>query len=75
MKNIFLVFFVSMLPVFELRAGIPLGLFKYDMPSYAVILAAVAGNCIIIMPLLYLFEKLLHKMIVLPFIGRLVRIW
>lgn len=50
------VFITAMLPVLELRGGIPLGLIYYDMGVIETYLIAVAGNFIIVPPLLYLLE-------------------
>lgn len=50
------VFITAMLPVLELRGGIPLGLIYYDMPIVRTYLIAVAGNFVIVPPLLYLLE-------------------
>jgi len=50
------VFITAMLPVLELRGGIPLGLIYYDMPVVETYLIAVAGNFVIVPPLLYLLE-------------------
>lgn len=50
------VFITAMLPVLELRGGIPLGLIYYDMGIIKTYLIAVAGNFVIVPPLLYLLE-------------------
>jgi uncharacterized membrane protein len=50
------VFITATLPILELRGAIPLGLIHYRMPVVATYLIAVAGNFIIVPPLLYLLE-------------------
>ncbi len=50
-----IVLIVSALPVSELRGGIPLAL-SFGMPLGKAFWLAVAGNCLIVPPALFLFE-------------------
>lgn len=59
----FLVMIVSALPVSELRGAIPLAL-SLGMPLPKAFWLSVAGNCVIVIPALFLFE---------PVSGRLRR--
>ena len=42
--NLLKVFFISMIPVLELRAAIPLGLTTFDLPVWQTVIAAILGN-------------------------------
>ncbi len=50
------VFITATLPILELRGAIPLGLIHYEMPVVETYVIAVAGNFVIVPPLLYLLE-------------------
>lgn len=55
---------VSMLPIFELRGGIPLAVLQFKMPLIKAYFLSVFGNLLPIIPILYLLEpvrKLLSK--------------
>ncbi|TET19245.1 MAG: hypothetical protein E3J78_05530 [Candidatus Cloacimonadota bacterium] len=47
-----------MLPIFELRGGIPVGINLFNMPWYSVVPIAIAGNMIPVFPLLLLLRPL-----------------
>ncbi|MBN1620944.1 small multi-drug export protein [candidate division WOR-3 bacterium] len=47
-----IVFLISILPIFELRGGIPVGILTLGLPYWRVYLAAVAGNMIPVLPIL-----------------------
>ncbi|MDD5724842.1 MAG: small multi-drug export protein [Candidatus Omnitrophica bacterium] len=51
----YLVLLVSALPVLELRGGIPLAL-SLGIPPFKAFLLGVAGNSLIVLPALFLFE-------------------
>lgn len=53
------VFFISMLPFFELRLAIPYGILN-QIPWQETFLIAIAGNFVPIIPLLLLLEKILN---------------
>jgi uncharacterized membrane protein len=44
MESIFYPFLISMVPIFELRGGIPIALFRYEIHWYWAYLICVAGN-------------------------------
>ena len=50
------IFFISMLPVSELRGAIPLGII-WGMEPWKCFLWALSGNFIPIIPLYYLFPR------------------
>ncbi|MBN1151187.1 small multi-drug export protein [candidate division WOR-3 bacterium] len=47
-----IVILISMLPIFELRGGIPVGLLTLDLPYWRVYLDAILGNMIPVLPVL-----------------------
>lgn len=53
------VFFISMLPFFELRLSIPYGALA-GLPLEETFLIAIAGNFMPIIPLLFLFEAIMN---------------
>ncbi len=64
------VFVVSMLPVFELRGGIPLGINFYGMQWYYVVPIAIAGNMVPIFPILLLLGPLSRLLSRIPLFKR-----
>lgn len=68
--NLLKVFFISMIPVLELRAAIPLGLTTFDLPVWQTVIAAILGNLAPI-PFLILFgEKVLDYFAKFEKIGK-----
>ena len=58
------IFFLSMLPITELRLTVPIGLLDYDLSWFYVFIICIAGNFIICIPILYLMqyvEKIFKK--------------
>ena len=58
------IFFMSMLPITELRLSIPIGILDYELYSLYVAIVSILGNFIICIPLVYFFsyfEELLKK--------------
>lgn len=51
-----IVVIVSMLPIFELRGGIPLGVFVFKLGIWKSVFYSLLGNLIIIIPVVYLLE-------------------
>lgn len=51
-----IVFLISMIPIFELRGAIPVGILHYHLPWLQVSLIALVGNLIPIIPILFLLE-------------------
>lgn len=66
------VFFISMIPITELRAAIPLG-FAWGMTPFAAFGWAVFGNFIPIIPLLLVLKFLYLKIIDFPRLGKPLR--
>ena len=65
---------VAMLPVFELRGSIPLGV-SFHLPLIKVYLFSLLGNMIPVIPLLLFYRFFFHKLADLKFIGRFFRWW
>ena len=64
LANYFKIFFLSMLPITELRLSVPIGYFEYEMPLAGLLLSSIAGNFLICIPVLYLIasvEKIVLK--------------
>jgi uncharacterized membrane protein len=64
------IFIVSMLPIFELRGGIPLGINFYGMPWYSVVPIAIAGNMVPVFPILLLLSPLSRLLSRIPVFRR-----
>lgn len=64
------VFVVSMLPVFELRGGIPLGINFYGMEWYYAVPIAIAGNMVPVLPILLLLGPLSRLLSRIPLFRR-----
>ena len=57
MENEYLkIFFISMLPITELRLTIPIGLLEYNLNWFYVFAISVLGNFIVCIPLVYLLR-------------------
>ncbi|MBU0596827.1 small multi-drug export protein [Patescibacteria group bacterium] len=67
------VFFLSMLPITELRASIPIGLGAYKMPVIQTWLIAVLGNMTPTVFVLLLLPKLHEWLIKQKFIGHVLK--
>lgn len=61
MKSILILVLITLIPTLELRASIPFGILKADIPWWGVLLVCLATN-VILGPLVYLF---LDKVMVL----------
>ena len=57
MSNELKVLFTAMVPIFELRASIPLGLFFYHFGYFKTILLSLLGNLLPIFPLIYFLKS------------------
>lgn len=58
------VFLISMIPIFELRGSIPIGIHKYDLSYWSVIPISIFGNMVPIFFILLFFDfvtKLCYK--------------
>ncbi len=61
MSNILYVFFISMLPILELRASIPVG-YTLGFPIFSNVIISVIGNMLPIPFILIFINKILHFM-------------
>lgn len=50
--------FISMLPIFELRGGIPVSYHIFKMPFYKSVIFSIIGNIIPVLPLLFMIKPL-----------------
>ncbi len=66
---------VAMLPIFELRLAIPLGLFVFHLPLVTVFTLSIIGNCIPILPLLLFFKYFFQAIQSWRYIGKFFRWW
>jgi uncharacterized membrane protein len=64
------VFVVSMLPIFELRGGIPIGINFYGMQWYYVVPIAITGNMVPVFPILLLLGPLSRLLSRIPLFRR-----
>ena len=55
-----IIFFIAMLPIFELRGAIPLGIMKYRLSIRWVYPVAVIGNIIPLVPILLFLGPISH---------------
>ena len=67
LKNYLMVFFVSMVPVIELRGAIPIGL-GMGLPALPTYLVCVLGNMLPV-PFIYLFARKGLTVALLLFVG------
>lgn len=58
-KHCVIVFFVSMVPLIELRGAIPYGV-AFDLPLWLTYLIAIAGNMLPVPIIYFLHEKCLY---------------
>lgn len=68
-KNYFWVFFISMLPIIELRGAIPVGI-ATGLPVIPVFVVAIAGNLLPVPFLLFFGKKLLLILAEWKYIGK-----
>lgn len=66
----FKVFVIAMIPIFELRGAIPIGIIGYDLPLWKVIPIAVAGNMIPIFLILLFFDWITRICFKNPFLKK-----
>ncbi len=68
----FKVFLISMIPIFELRGAIPIGILKYDLPLWKVFPIAVVGNMIPIFFILLFFDLVVKICFKIPFLKKIL---
>ncbi|NCO04919.1 MAG: small multi-drug export protein [Candidatus Magasanikbacteria bacterium] len=67
------VFFLSMLPITELRASIPIGIELYHLPIWQTWIIAVCGNIAPTIVTLLLMPKIHDWVVKQPFIGGVIK--
>jgi uncharacterized membrane protein len=55
-----IVFLVSMMPIFELRGAVPLGIHGFCLPWLQVSLIALAGNILPVIPILFILDAVMR---------------
>jgi len=66
------VFLIAMVPIFELRGAIPIGVLSYDLPLWKVVPIAVAGNMVPIFFILLFFDLVTKLFFKVPFLKRIL---
>ncbi len=67
------VFLLSMLPIVELQAAIPIGIHIYELPVFLTLIYAILGNMVPIVPLLLLLPYMHDWLLRQPFIGAVLK--
>lgn len=68
------IFIISMLPVFELRGAIPVGINVFDMPWQNVLVISFLGNLLVVPIIMLLFESVVNLLMKIEFLRKYV-IW
>lgn len=66
------VFLIAMIPIFELRGAIPIGVLSYKLPLWEVVPLALAGNMVPIFLILLLFDWVTRICYKVPFLRRML---
>ncbi len=66
------VFLIAMIPIFELRGAIPIGMLKYELPLWKVIPIALAGNMFPIFFILLFFDFVTKICFKVPFLKKIL---
>ena len=66
------VFLIAMIPIFELRGAIPIGVLGYDLPLWKVFPIAVAGNMVPIFFILLFFDFITRLCFKVPFLKKIL---
>lgn len=66
------VFLISMIPIFELRGAIPIGILDYKLSAYKVFPIAIAGNMVPIFFILLFFDLITKLFFKVPFLKKLL---
>jgi len=72
MKQYAFLFLLSMVPIVELRAAVPVGL-SWNLPFWRVMAVCVIGNCCIIAPAMLFAERVLDAIAKWPYVGAFAR--
>ncbi|MBI5881327.1 small multi-drug export protein [archaeon] len=71
LREILVLIGITFLPIFELRASIPYGILKYDMPWLTVFIICVLANILIGMIVFFLLDKFVHVVTRVKWIKRI----
>lgn len=66
------VFLIAMIPIFELRGAIPIGIIGYKLPFIKVFFIAIAGNMVPIFFILLLFDWVTKLFFKVPVLRKLL---
>ncbi|MFO7896158.1 MAG: small multi-drug export protein [Candidatus Cloacimonadales bacterium] len=66
------VFLISMIPIFELRGAIPIGLLSYKLPLWKVFPIAIVGNMVPIFFILLFFDLVTRLFFKIPILKKLL---
>ena len=66
------VMLISMIPIFELRGSIPIGVHKYQLPYWKVIPISIAGNMFPIFFILLFFDFVTKLFFKVPFLKKIL---
>ncbi len=66
---------MGMLPVFELRLAIPVGIVSFHLPPLRTYFLALLGNLAPVIPLLLFFRYFFHRLTGIRFVGSFFRWW
>ena len=66
------VFFISMIPIFELRGAIPIGFLTYDLPFWKVFPIAIVGNMFPIFFILLFFDFITKLFFKVPILKKIL---
>jgi uncharacterized membrane protein len=56
------VLFLAMLPIFELRGSVPVGILLFELPVAQTAVYSIVGNMLPILPILFLFEPVYRRL-------------
>ena len=68
------VFLISMIPIFELRGSIPIGVHKYQLPYWKVIPISIVGNMFPIFFILLFFDFVTKIFFKVPFLKKILEV-
>jgi uncharacterized membrane protein len=66
------VFLISMIPIFELRGSIPIGIHKYELPYWKVVPISLVGNMFPIFFILLFFDFVTKIFFKVPFLKKML---
>ena len=66
------VFLISMIPIFELRGSIPIGVHRYKLPYWKVIPISIVGNMFPIFFILLFFDFVTKLFFQVPFLKKIL---